>query len=495
MGSISNGLLHQITPNRSVAYIPFWKQPLPQYKPKTARDGQARTTLRRAYQRYATKRSSEKALLDELRRLSHGRDTAQPMLGPFMIPRGSVDEQSLRPEEYLHWSQVTWSERIRRIFRLGQNLLIVSFGGCLGIMVIYSITSELFAPSSTTNLMNMTIRKIEESSELGKVLKYPIKFHATPSGSSAKRTSGIAQSIHHATGVVELRFWVESCKKPSLVEGDWRSLDWWRSWIGPLITSSVHQQPTRLHGSLDSTGSSSSGCDDSQSSRWWPGLFKSIMPHTLAGSSPSAKSWSERFFSKHGPFEHGEVVAELIKEANGQWKYKSLVIDFPDSQNVEYRLNVWNELGKQPEQAGDGVTRYRFWRRQTVFERKSTGTQSRTSGEPRLTGDGRRTDTIRATQNDKKDKGFQRKKNTLKKIVANMTMGNDMAPLFSDIVQCMGIQVLEIKKIQARSRQIHNGRLSIGTLFTLWRKKEKESNVCSSLENRTHTIEILSFAL
>ncbi|PLW24099.1 hypothetical protein PCASD_14282 [Puccinia coronata f. sp. avenae] len=37
-------------------------------------------------------------------------------------------------------------------------------------------------------------------------------------------------------------------------------------------------------------------------------------------------------------------------------------------------------------------------------------------------------------QNDKKDKGFQRKKNTLKKIVANMTM-------------CMGIQVLEIKKM------------------------------------------------
>jgi len=93
------------------------------------------------------------------------------------------------------------------------------------------------------------------------------------------------------------------------------------------------------------------------------------MPNTLrVGSSPSGKSWSERFFSKHGPFEHGEVVAELIKEPNGQWKYKSLVIDFPDSQNVEYQLNVWNELGKKQEQAGGGgdgasMTRYRFWNR------------------------------------------------------------------------------------------------------------------------------------
>ncbi|WVQ98872.1 hypothetical protein IAU59_006003 [Kwoniella sp. CBS 9459] len=49
--------------------------------------------------------------------------------------------------------------------------------------------------------------------------------------------------------------------------------------------------------------------------------------------------------------------------------------------------------------------------------------------------------------NDKRDKGFLRKKTALKKIVANMTMGNDMSPLFPDIVQCMQIQVLEIKKM------------------------------------------------
>ncbi|WWC69307.1 uncharacterized protein I206_103245 [Kwoniella pini CBS 10737] len=49
--------------------------------------------------------------------------------------------------------------------------------------------------------------------------------------------------------------------------------------------------------------------------------------------------------------------------------------------------------------------------------------------------------------NDKRDKGFLRKKTALKKIVANMTMGNDMSPLFPDVVQCMQIQVLEIKKM------------------------------------------------
>jgi len=48
----------------------------------------------------------------------------------------------------------------------------------------------------------------------------------------------------------------------------------------------------------------------------------------------------------------------------------------------------------------------------------------------------------------KKDKMNLQKKITLKKIVANMTMSNnDMVALFSDIIGCMGIQSLEIKKM------------------------------------------------
>ncbi|KIW81066.1 hypothetical protein Z517_04089 [Fonsecaea pedrosoi CBS 271.37] len=48
----------------------------------------------------------------------------------------------------------------------------------------------------------------------------------------------------------------------------------------------------------------------------------------------------------------------------------------------------------------------------------------------------------------KKDKNHTTKKNALKKIVANMTMSNnDMIALFPDIVACMDIPVLEIKKM------------------------------------------------
>jgi len=48
----------------------------------------------------------------------------------------------------------------------------------------------------------------------------------------------------------------------------------------------------------------------------------------------------------------------------------------------------------------------------------------------------------------RKDKNFTSKKIALKKIVANMTMSNnDMVALFPDIISCMTIQSLEIKKM------------------------------------------------
>lgn len=48
----------------------------------------------------------------------------------------------------------------------------------------------------------------------------------------------------------------------------------------------------------------------------------------------------------------------------------------------------------------------------------------------------------------KKDKNYGQKKIALKKIVANMTMSNnEMVALFPDVIQCMNIPSLEIKKM------------------------------------------------
>ncbi|POW20656.1 hypothetical protein PSHT_03248 [Puccinia striiformis] len=239
---------------------------------------------------------------------------------------GTANEKAMRQDEYYHWSRVDGLNGYEE------------YSGWVGTWL--SITSELFAPSSTTNLMNMTIKTIEESEELSKILKSPIKFHTSPTPSGSKRTSGIPQSFQHQNGVVELRFWSSHSRSQDL-------------------------DPSESH---------------STQSSWWPGLLKSIMPNTLGRSSSSSndsRSWSERFFSNHGSFEHGEVVAELIKESDGKWKYKSLVIDFPDSQTSKYRLKCSQRIkkiktsnrrlmGDETEDLGEPkqtATRYRFWNR------------------------------------------------------------------------------------------------------------------------------------
>ncbi|GJN90766.1 hypothetical protein Rhopal_003780-T1 [Rhodotorula paludigena] len=50
-------------------------------------------------------------------------------------------------------------------------------------------------------------------------------------------------------------------------------------------------------------------------------------------------------------------------------------------------------------------------------------------------------------QADKKDKNFNRRKTVLKRVVASMTMGQDLSPLYPDVLACLSIQVLEIKKM------------------------------------------------
>ncbi|GAA5828712.1 hypothetical protein JCM11251_005847 [Rhodosporidiobolus azoricus] len=50
-------------------------------------------------------------------------------------------------------------------------------------------------------------------------------------------------------------------------------------------------------------------------------------------------------------------------------------------------------------------------------------------------------------QADKKDKNFNKRKTVLKRVVASMTMGQDLSPLYPDVLACLSIQVLEIKKM------------------------------------------------
>ena len=68
----------------------------------------------------------------------------------------------------------------------------------------------------------------------------------------------------------------------------------------------------------------------------------------------------------------------------------------------------------------------------------------------------------------KKDKNHSAKKIALKKIVANMTMSNnDMVALFPDVVGCMQIPSLEIKKMSVLSPQNAKSSADIGKVLSI----------------------------
>lgn len=63
----------------------------------------------------------------------------------------------------------------------------------------------------------------------------------------------------------------------------------------------------------------------------------------------------------------------------------------------------------------------------------------------------------------RKDKNHSAKKIALKKIVANMTMSNnDVVALFPDIINCMTIPSLEIKKMYAGIHRPGRGAQELG---------------------------------
>ena len=61
-------------------------------------------------------------------------------------------------------------------------------------------------------------------------------------------------------------------------------------------------------------------------------------------------------------------------------------------------------------------------------------------------------------------KSFDQKKTALKKVIAQMTLGKDLSPLFQDVIKCLEYQDLDIKKLVI-CRVIHLGLFVYHQLF------------------------------
>ncbi|EGG10811.1 uncharacterized protein MELLADRAFT_93414 [Melampsora larici-populina 98AG31] len=313
---------------------------------------------------HQTRSTYHKSLTEELKSLTERDFQKNPRIGPFRIP---TDENPSSSNSQMKWNQIRWNEKAKRVLRNGKNILVVGFGGSLGILVIYSITSELFAPSSSTNLMISITETLNRSKILSEILQVPYKFHTSVHSNASKRM----KNLENLPQCVEIRFMIEGSPTASSTTYEVLDLEWWKSmtkrWIGPLITSEVNHQGISNKPNVKDLVTEK---DDHRQKDWLKELVGSLLPKPMTQglSKTKERSWKEKRLPTLGTFTQGEVTAKIIKEGGGEWKYNALFIDFPNSRICEYRLDVLNEIRKmdikdQEKEERAGPTRYRFWTR------------------------------------------------------------------------------------------------------------------------------------
>lgn len=290
------------------------------------------------------------------------------------------------------WSQLKTGQKVARATVQSSRTLLILGGGALTFVLIYALTSELFAKNSPTVIYANACKRVQKSPEIANHLLTPYRFRTSPtaeSGSSDfsplnppsvkdRRRSRSVPSVtftDERTGEEKmlLRFWIGAREKGE----DWSILDTARyeiveagKWVGRKVTEGgewLGEQlgvdlalDDRVDGDKDAAGalaSSSAGSPTATGaaavepsgnvlSRTWSsalgGITSVVRSSTEAITSTltSPAAPKSRRSSEPGTWSSGEVHAELVKDQDGTLQYRTLFVDIPNSQAF-MRQRVW----------------------------------------------------------------------------------------------------------------------------------------------------------
>ncbi|CBQ71842.1 conserved hypothetical protein [Sporisorium reilianum SRZ2] len=286
------------------------------------------------------------------------------------------------------WSQLKTGQKVARATVQSSRTMLIFGGGALTFVLIYALTSELFAKNSPTVIYSDACKRVQNSAEIANHLLTPYRFRTVPlaeSGSSDfsplnppslkdKRRSRSVPSVSFTderTGEEKmlLRFWIGAREKGE----DWSFWDTARyevveagKWVGRKVTeggewlgeqlgvdlaSSDHAEGEKEAASaaadgLATAGTSAAKSSDNALSRTWSsalgGLTSVVRSSTEAITSTltSPTAPKSRRTSEPGTWSSGEVHAELVKDQDGTLQYRTLFVDIPNSQAFT-RQRVW----------------------------------------------------------------------------------------------------------------------------------------------------------
>ncbi|WWD16517.1 hypothetical protein CI109_100944 [Kwoniella shandongensis] len=272
----------------------------------------------------------------------------QESVGPFPLGVGP----SGRRKVWKRWSDLGLGGKLVRTTQQTGNLTVILVGGALFVILTVALTTELFATNSPSVLYSQAVDMIRASDALNPHLLPPLKFTHSPHSSSPVRgTPQIPHTfIQHPTSGREhllLTFWVHGRGKDEpepmgWIKRGWRSVESFGReglrYAGLLSPSesSTDDDGTSVQ-SVSRAGKESQVQAQQQQQQTgtlgrWLGGFTNSLRSTAGGSSGSGRgSTSTRGLPPAGTYKIGEVRAEYVKNASGQFTLLSLIVDVPSS--------------------------------------------------------------------------------------------------------------------------------------------------------------------
>jgi len=321
-----------------------------------------RPTSLHSCRRYATHRDPlpSSLLTSALDQKQRGAQRVESV-GPFQL---GVQPSIRHGEKVKKWSELSTGGKVTRAAARSTNLTVILLGAGFSAMLIYALTSELFSPNSPTVLYGNACDRIKASKKVAAYLQGPLAFHNNPPSAIRPR---------HRNRHVSSQIFVDSNGREHMI------LNFYVQGKPPGSSSKLDKDPSESY--LDAvvhwTGDKASLLSEitlneaiewtkEQTSNAWERSKRAF--RYLSGSplppvslperplvdaketnKPESRGWSfvGMFSGLRGTrtrstetnvkradgemWTDGEVHADLIRNNNGYFEFRYLLIDIPNS--------------------------------------------------------------------------------------------------------------------------------------------------------------------
>ncbi|KAJ8596460.1 hypothetical protein M405DRAFT_726013 [Rhizopogon salebrosus TDB-379] len=288
--------------------------------------------------------------LDQKQRAS--RLNREDSVGPFTL---GISEASLKHgKKVKQWSELSTGGKVIRTTQRTTNFAVILLGAGLSAVLIYALTSELFSKNSPTVLYNDACERIKASPRVAKYLRSPLLFHNNPPSSTRPRhrhrhvSSQIAVDASGREHML-LNFYIQgSFAKFAQSSDEEEGSSYIESLSSLTLDESIAYGREKLESIVESAKRAFRYLSGDLAQLPSPHPQSSVKEHQEKGGGQDKGLWSlAGLFSglkgRRSAIESagdsgvlwtdGEVHADLVRNDEGYFVFRYLLIDIPNSES------------------------------------------------------------------------------------------------------------------------------------------------------------------